>query len=257
MPDVIEPTQLWIGRDDERLGPHTLDRFRTLHRDGRLRHGDLVWWDGLDEWIALDAALTRLGLDTSIPPMPDGPPPIPPGVGVASTAGAATPLPTRNHGRTPIRRNDGAPTSIWLGFAGLVLVAVLAAGGFTFLTAPGSWSFGRASREVQEALTGAAMYKVAYAEYVLSNDKPPNTLEDIGVVSAPYGALQGARIDAGTILLHTSVGQLALQPYRNANYSIIFRCGYDEAPQGMDALGRVDSAQATTVARGDLPDSCR
>ena len=52
-------------------------------------------------------------------------------------------------------------------------------------------------------------------------------------------------------------GVLALQPYRNTNYQLWFRCGRAAPPAGMTALGTIDSASATTVSDGDLPDDCR
>ena len=242
------PTDIWIGRGKDQLGPHGLDKIRQLHADGALRADDLLWWDGLAEWTGRDAALAQLGIAAvrtppSPPPMPSRPvvPDLPRTAPVATTE------------RSPERQR----ALVFMGL-GLLTFAVLAAAAFAFLRAPTVSLPSFAGRgDLVEALSGAAMYKTAYAEYVMSTDQVPQSLEEIGMSSAPYGAMTGVRIEAGTILVDTARGVLALQPYRNANYQIWFRCGRAVPPAGMTALGTIDSASATTVSDGDLPDDCR
>ena len=249
---AVQPKEVWIGRGDDKLGPHALDRFLALHAEGKLHGDDLLWWDGLGDWLTLDDGLQQLGIAAAfIPAHTSMPPPLP-------AASTPTPLPGAAH-RTVPRRSDGGSGNLVLGFVALIGVAVLVAAGFTFLRQPNLRvpAFTGNSSAVGEALAAATMYKTAYAEYVMTNDKVPHSLDDIGIGSAPYGGLMSVRIDAGTLLLETSAGVLALQPYRNANYQILFRCGAADPPPGMDALGQVDSNIATTVAASDLPEACR
>ena len=242
------PTEIWIGRGKDQLGPHALDKIRQLQAEGALRADDLLWWDGLAEWTARDAALALLGIEAAPAPSRPAPPPMPvPNVAPASVASTSTTTPTPQRQRALVAM-----------FGGLVTFAILAAAAFTFLRTPNLSLPSLAGRsDLVEALSGAAMYKTAYAEYVMSTDQVPQSLADIGMSSAPYGAMTGVRIEAGTILVDTQRGVLALQPYRNANYQIWFRCGRAAPPAGMTALGTIDSASATTVSDGDLPDDCR
>lgn len=240
------PTEIWIGRGNDQLGPHAPDKIRQLQADGTLRADDLLWWDGLAEWTARDAALALLGIE-AVPPPRSAPPPMP-----APSAAPAAPAPVAPT-TTPQRQR-----ALVAMFGGLVTFAVLAAAAFTFLRTPNLSLPSLAGRsDLVEALSGAAMYKTAYAEYVMSTDQVPQSLADIGMSSAPYGAMTGVRIEAGTILIDTRRGVLALQPYRNTNYQLWFRCGRAAPPAGMTALGTIDSASATTVSDGDLPDDCR
>lgn len=243
------PNEIWIGRNDAALGPHALDKIRQLRADGALRADDLLWWDGLNEWIARDAALAQLGIGTvqarpAPPPMPTRP--------VVPDLPRTAPLP-KAPARSPERSN--APVFMALG---LLTFAALAAAAFTFLRAPNLSlpSFG-GRKEMVDALSAAGTYKTAYAEYVMSTDQTPQSLADLGLSSAPYGTMRGVRLEAGTLLLDTARGVLALQPYRNENYQIWFRCGRAVPPAGMEALGLIDAASATTVPEGDLPDGCR
>ena len=255
---TVQPNEIWIGRGNDQLGPHGLDKIRLLHAQGSLQADDLLWWDGLAEWTARDLALPQLGIEpgpgaaAEPPPLPASPPAARrlPMRSAPAAARATTP--------SPLPSPERARALMFM-FAGLVTFAVLAAAAFGFLRSPDRVlpSFGRPSRDIIEALSAASMYKVAYAEYVMSTDKVPASLEELGVASSPYGALASVRIEAGTLLLETRSGMLALQPYRNANYQIQFRCGFASPPTGMEPLGQIDSAAATSVDRGDLPDHCR
>lgn len=237
------PTEIWIGRGNDQLGPHGRDKIRQLQAEGALRADDLLWWDGLAEWTARDAALAQLGIAVVAAPAP--------------TRAAPPPMPTSPVPSAPAVSPERRRALIAM-FGGLITFAVLAAAAFTFLRTPNLSLPSFAGRsDLVEALNGAAMYKTAYAEYVMSTDQVPQSLADIGMSSAPYGTMTGVRIEAGTILVDTKRGVLALQPYRNANYQIWFRCGRAAPPAGMTALGTIDAASATTVSDGDLPDGCR
>jgi hypothetical protein len=243
------PNEIWIGRNDAALGPHALDKIRQLHADGVLRADDLLWWDGLSEWIARDAALVKLGVDTA--PARPAPPPMPARPVVPDLPHAA-PVP-RPPARTPERSNALVFMAL-----GLLAFAALAAAAFTFFRTPNLPlpSFG-GRKDVIDALAAARMYKTAYVEYVTNTDQVPQSMADLGMSSAPYGSMRGVGLEAGTLLLDTARGVLALQPYRNANYQIWFRCGRAAPPTGMEPLGMIDAASATTVPEGDLPDDCR
>lgn len=254
----VQPKEIWIGRGNDQLGPHGLDRIRQLHEQGSLQPGDLLWWDGLAEWTARDAALPLLGIASATPAAVQ-PPPLPPSMPAAQPAPTRSTAPAARASATPSSPSPERARALMFMFAGLVAFAVLASAGFAFLrsrnlTLP---ALGQSSREAAELLSAASIYKVAYAEYVMSTDQVPKSLEDLGVASSPYGALASVRIEAGTLLLESRVGTLALQPYRSPNYQIQFRCGFASPPAGMEPLGQTDSAAATSVDRGDLPDDCR
>jgi hypothetical protein len=246
------PNAIWIGRNDSALGPHPIEKIRALHAEGSLRADDLLWWDGQAEWVERDVALAQLGVEaaraTSAPPPMPSRPVVP-----------ELPRAPARVARVTSQRSEGAGASAaLLGFAALIGVAVLAAAAFAFLRVPnGSLpSFG-GRKEMIDALAAAGMYKTAYAEYVMSTDQVPQSLADLGMSTAPYGSMRGVRLEAGTLLLDTARGVLALQPYRNANYQIWFRCGRAAPPAGMEPLGMIDAASATTVTEGELPDDCR
>jgi hypothetical protein len=245
------PAEIWIGRGNDQLGPHALDKIRQLQAEGALRREDLLWWDGLGEWTERDAALALLGIESvraapTPPPMPSRPvvPDLPRHAPVAASA------------NSPERQR----ALMFMGL-GLLTFAALAAAAFAFLRTPGlslpSLPSLSGRKDMVDVLSAAGMYKTAYAEYLMSTDQVPQSLADLGLASAPYGALAGVRLESGTLLFDTQRGALALQPYRNANYQIWFRCGRAAPPAGMEALGLIDSASATTVSDSDLPDDCR
>ncbi|MBL0029938.1 MAG: DUF4339 domain-containing protein [Rhodanobacteraceae bacterium] len=243
------PAEIWIGRGNDQLGPHAPEKIRQLVADGALRRDDLLWWDGLGEWTERDAALALLGIESvraapTPPPMPSRP----------VVRDLPRPAPVTASANSPERQR----ALMFMGL-GLLTFAILAAAAFAFLRTPklNLPSLGAGRGDVAEALTAAGMYKTAYAEVVMSNDQVPQSLAELGLSSAPYGALTGVRLEAGTLLFDTTRGVLALQPYRNANGQIWFRCGRSAPPAGMLPLGTIDAASATTVTEGDLPDDCR
>lgn len=242
-----QPAEIWIGRGDDRLGPHTFEKFRDLHADGRLQRDDLIWWDGLAEWVALDAAAASLGFARTAPV----PAPLPPT--------RRPDLPPRPASTTDAAEGAKRTRAIGFAFSGLITFAVLAAAAFAYLRAPklGLALPGTGRAEIADVLSAASMYKVAYAEHVMTHDEAPKSLEELGLSSASFGALQGVRIEGGTLLFDTSRGVLAMQPFRNANYQILFRCGLANPPAGMTPLGGLDAAAFTTVAASDLPEDCR
>lgn len=257
------PAEIWIGRGNDQLGPHAFDKIQSLHTQGNLRADDLLWWDGLDAWTARDAALALLGIAAE-PPAPSAPPamparaepppmPAPPSARPTPTFAAPTSAAVAA-GASPERAR-----ALMFMFAGLITFAVLAAAAFAFLRMPTSSRpvFGRGASEVRDVLAAAGIYKVAYAEYLMSTGKAPQSLEEIGLSSTPAGSLQSARIHEGTLLLDTSYGTLALQPYANDQYRLEFRCGFASPPSDLKALGMIDSASATSIDRSDLPDDCR
>lgn len=257
------PAEIWIGRGNDQLGPHGFDKIRSLQAQGNLRADDLLWWDGLDAWTERDAALALLGIEVA-PPAAVAPPPMPARAEPPPMPATPSPRPTSAFATAPAAAiaDVAAPErarALMFMFAGLITFAVLAAAAFAFMRTPRTSTpvFGRGASELREALAAVSMHKVAYAEYVMSTGKAPESLAEIGLDSAPVGALQAVRIHAGTLLLDTGYGTLALQPYRNDSFQITFRCGFETPPVGMKPLGTIDSASATSIDRSDLPDDCR
>jgi len=245
------PAEIWIGRGNDQLGPHSLDKIGLLHAGGTLQVDDLLWWDGLAEWTERDAALNLLGIETVMPRTATAdPPPMP----HARVAPKSVPTLPSQAPVTPERAR-----ALKFMFAGMVVFAVLAAAGFAFLRTPklNLPSLGGGRADVAEALSAAALYKTAYAEHVMTLGQAAQSIDELGLENAPYGALEGVWIESGTLLLDTRRGILALQPFQNANGQIWFRCAFAAPPTGMQPLGTRDSAEATTVTAADLPDSCR
>ena len=46
----------YMGRDDQRYGPYTLDEIRGFAAEGRLAPDDLVWHSSLPDWVTLAEA---------------------------------------------------------------------------------------------------------------------------------------------------------------------------------------------------------
>lgn len=231
------PEELWIGRDNAQLGPYTLDTIRQWQAEGSLRTNDLLWWDGLPRWTERDAALTELGIIRQQPAQP--PRAVPPPLSTTSP-------------------NRGRRTVLFVLLGALCVLAIVLAAVFSLMRpAFLSQSSGTAHQDMRNVLSAASMIKVAYAEYVVSTAKVPQSLQDIGMNDAPYGAMTRLGIESGTILVGTTHGVLAIQPYRNIDFVIDFRCGHAPAPPGMMALGEIDAAMATTVPEELLPDGCR
>ncbi len=44
--------QWYLARDDQQFGPYTLEQMKEFAREGRLLPQDLVWNEGLSEWVA-------------------------------------------------------------------------------------------------------------------------------------------------------------------------------------------------------------
>ena len=234
------PAELWIGRGDDKLGPHSLAAFRALHAAGQLQADDLIWWDGREAWMPCREALQALGL--------------------AAAATLPPELPHRPAATAPRAGTNESARNAMLGFVGLIALAAVAAGVFQFALAPAFTTTAGGDGDavaVAEALNAASTYKLAYAEYVLINDRIPQTLADLGLESPIRAGLNVVHIQDGTLVFDTTAGRLALQPFRNGQSQIQFRCAYAPAPAGMQALGSAASDQFTTIAMGTLPDDCR
>lgn len=249
------PAEIWIGRGNDQLGPHSADKIHSLHAQGNLRADDLLWWDGLEAWIERDAALDKLGIlperSTPVepPPMPSRADP--------RMAAPARPTPLSAQPGTSAASPERARALMFM-FAGLITFAVLSSAAFVFLRLPGrSGLVLGGGSDVRAAIEAAGMYKIAYAEFATSMGKAPESLADLGLAGGASGAVRSVSLLGGTLLFETREGTLAVQAYRDDGYRIEFRCGYAPPPPGMQPLGQLDSASATTIDVGDMPDHCR
>jgi hypothetical protein len=58
---AAEVSDSWyMGRDDERYGPYTLEQLRGFAAEGRLTPDDLVWHQGLPDWVTLAEAQSMI-----------------------------------------------------------------------------------------------------------------------------------------------------------------------------------------------------
>lgn len=58
---------VWIGRNGTKHGPYPARQVLDAHSNGKLQPTDLLWWQGLEGWLGLDAGLNRLREQLGIP----------------------------------------------------------------------------------------------------------------------------------------------------------------------------------------------
>lgn len=60
----------WYLRDDERVGPLSVETFQELYQDGLVDAATSVWQDGMDQWLPLDQVPELKAAVLSVPPPP-------------------------------------------------------------------------------------------------------------------------------------------------------------------------------------------
>lgn len=110
---------------------------------------------------------------------------------------------------------------------------------------------------VAEMLSGASSAKLAITEFVLSNDRLPESFDELGVT----GEVAGARlslVQGVLVLTRTTDGRtLGLEPYRTSSGQVVWRCGNAAPPAGADDIANGDASDYTLIAAGQLPIACR
>ena len=116
--------------------------------------------------------------------------------------------------------------------------------------------------QVAAALASAGSAKVAMAEHVMVNGRVPESLAEIGVPSVVQGA--ELALEDGVLVLTLAAadgrvagGTVALEPYRAADGSIVWRCGNAQPPPGAEDIAAGDSYLSTSLGDTLLPVSCR
>lgn len=106
---------VWIGRNGTKHGPYPARQVLDAHSNGKLQPTDLLWWQGLEGWLALDAGLHRLREQLGLSKAPDAPitasasalgTPGTPSTPSALNVSAEDPL------ATPARDNASAPAAV-------------------------------------------------------------------------------------------------------------------------------------------------
>jgi Tfp pilus assembly major pilin PilA/uncharacterized membrane protein YeaQ/YmgE (transglycosylase-associated protein family) len=138
-----------------------------------------------------------------------------------------------------------------LPIAAIPLIGILAA-----IAIPAYQDYSDRARVV-EMTAGAAGAKVAITEFVLSNDRLPESFDELGVPSEVAGA--NLSIAQGVLVLSrtTDGNTLGLEPYRTGSGQIVWRCGNAAPPDGADDIAAGDAPDYTTLAGTALPASCR
>lgn len=62
--------QIHIQRDGEKYGPYSEEEARQYLREGSLLPNDLAWYEGLENWIALNQLIPKLPVAKQTPPPP-------------------------------------------------------------------------------------------------------------------------------------------------------------------------------------------
>ncbi len=111
--------------------------------------------------------------------------------------------------------------------------------------------------KVAETLSNASSAKAAIAEYLLSNERLPDSFDELGISAEQPGA--SLSLEQGVLVLtrNTDGATLGLEPYRAGMGQVIWRCGHAAPPDGADDIADGDAADYTTLQPRFVPQSCR
>ncbi len=84
---------VWIGRSGTKHGPYPARQVLDAHTNGKLLATDLLWWQGLEGWLALDAGLDKLRSQLGVAAPPVAAPVAQPAARVETPATTGTPDP--------------------------------------------------------------------------------------------------------------------------------------------------------------------
>jgi uncharacterized RDD family membrane protein YckC/Tfp pilus assembly major pilin PilA len=119
----------------------------------------------------------------------------------------------------------------------------------------------------QRAVTAGAINeangaKVAIAEFVLANQRLPDSLSEAGIAEQLSGAAMS--LQDGVLVLTLAApgtaadgGTIGLEPYQDAGGSVVWRCGNAEPPAGASDFTGGDASFYTSLPSTMLPVSCR
>lgn len=118
--DKMSGEQWYVGQSGDRKGPFTSEDLRKMAESGELKPSDLIWKQGLEQWVPASSAKNLFPAQIGPPPLPSeeaGPPPLP--------ADAAPPLPASGPRRTHATQAGGAGIPPWAKIAGGVVTAIV------------------------------------------------------------------------------------------------------------------------------------
>ena len=184
----------WFYSDDarNRIGPISADELREHYRQRRLRRDNLVWCDGMVQWLPLERVAFELDIDSIIPDA-GAPPPMPPPAGA--------PTPSAAYRAAPKKK----------GMSGCLIALIICAAlaipvlGILAAIAIPAYNDYTQRAKVSEVLGLAAPLKLAIAEHAASQGScPDNESTDIAaalasltqsprVASVRVGTLEGGR----------------------------------------------------------------
>lgn len=123
--------------------------------------------------------------------------------------------------------------------------------------------------QVTEGLNLAAAPKAAVAETYLTRGVAPADREAAGMTPDPFDTygryVQSVNIVDGAVVvtygngagLPLSGDSLVMRPYRTADNSVVWHCGYAPFPQGATPIGKSADTVISTVDVNYLPSACR
>jgi len=183
----------WYYADDarNRIGPLSADELREHYRQRRLRRDNLVWCEGMVQWLPLERVALELDID-SITPDASLPPPMP----------TSTPAPASAAYRAAPKKQ---------GMSGCLIAVLICAGlgipmaGILAAIAIPAYNDYVQRTKVMETMAAVAPLKPAIAEHVASADSCPDSdstdlaplLQQLSqhprVAGVRVGTLQGGR----------------------------------------------------------------
>ena len=127
--------------------------------------------------------------------------------------------------------------------------------------------------QVSEGINMAAGAKVPVVDQFLQSGRPPVNRTQAGMTANATDTngkyVSSVEVNNGTVIItfgfeaHARISnlQVTLVPYETAENSVIWRCGFANAPNGLSPMGTVAGSPspviATTVSASYLPASCR
>ena len=118
-------SQWYYASGGKTFGPISAEELQELARSGGLSASDLVWREGMTDWVS--AASIGLGLSVTAAPPPVPNPNFPPSPGASSPGGQGF---DASVGTSSVRRSSNKANTQWFVLCGAILLAIVGLGGF-------------------------------------------------------------------------------------------------------------------------------
>lgn len=108
-------TQWWYVKEGQRIGPISANELKSLAAEGQLRPSDMVWKEGLENWLPASSVKGLIQTDSV-----GHPPPLPSNSGIPA-------LPPITASAKPRKMGLIAKVALWIGgaFFGLIVLGVI------------------------------------------------------------------------------------------------------------------------------------